>query len=197
LAARTVSIRTAFTLLRMRRFRRLVISRSALSLVTIADALIYLSFQQRTSMTTRYFPLLYVGTASAYVVLALPMGRLADRIGPTRVFLGRQALLIAVDAMLLKANPGPLALIIMLAALGTYYAATDGILATIATSILPPDVRTSGLALLGASMAMTAFAASVGFGASGVGRVRRSPSRCFSSASSPPSCCPCSFSDHC
>ena len=42
----------------------------------------------------------------------------------------------------------------------TYYAATDGILATVASSILPAEVRTSGLALLGAAMALAAFAAS-------------------------------------
>ena len=66
---------------------------------------------------------------------------------------------------MLKANPGPLALILMVAALGTYYAATDGILATIASNLLPGDVRTRGLALLGAALAVGAFAASVAFGA--------------------------------
>jgi MFS family permease len=116
-------------------------------------------------MNTRFFPLLYVGTAIAYLFLALPMGRLADRIGPTRVFIGGQTLLVLVDATLLRSDPGPIALIIMLGALGTYYAATDGILAVVATSILPDRQRASGLALLGAAMAMSAFAASTIFGA--------------------------------
>ena len=53
----------------------------------------------------------------------------------------------------------------MLGALGTYYAATDGILAVVATSILPDQQRASGLALLGAAMALAAFAASTVFGA--------------------------------
>ena len=146
-------------------YRRLVCAGSALSMVTIADALVYATFQQRSSMTTRFFPLLYVGTALAYLFLALPMGRLADRIGPTRVFVGGQALLLVVDAMLLLSSPGPLSLIFMLGALGTYYAATDGILAVVATSILPDQQRASGLALLGAAMALAAFAASTVFGA--------------------------------
>jgi hypothetical protein len=165
LIRRAGSFRTAFGLLRHRPFRHLVIAASALSLVTIADALIYLTFQQRTSLNPRYFPLLYVGTATSYLILAIPMGRLADRIGPTRVYLGGQALLIAVDAVLLRGDPGPVALFLMLGALGVYYAATDGILATIASNILPAPVRTSGLAILGAAMALTAFAASTVFGA--------------------------------
>ena len=55
---------------------------AVLSLVTIGDALVYLTFEQRTSMSLRYFPLLFAGTASVYVLLALPLGRLADRVGP-------------------------------------------------------------------------------------------------------------------
>jgi MFS family permease len=161
----TISVRSALGLLGRSDYRRLVCAGAALSLVTIADAMVYLSFQQRTSMTTRFFPLLYVGTALAYLTLALPMGRLADRIGPTRVFLGGQALLVLVDAVLLKTDPGSIALIVMLGALGTYYAATDGILAVIATGILPDDQRASGLALLDGIMALMAFAASIIFGA--------------------------------
>jgi hypothetical protein len=64
----------------------------------------------------------------------------APRVAPTP----RAALLIAVDVVLLRANPGPVALFVMLGALGVYYAATHGILAT---------------------MALTAFAASTVFGA--------------------------------
>jgi MFS family permease len=160
-----MSMRATFGLLRIPKFRRLVIAGTALGAVTIADTLVYLTFQERTSMNIRFFPLLFVGTATAYVLLAMPMGRLADRVGATKVFLGGQALLIVVDIVLLRSDPGPALLLVMLAAMGTYYAATDGILAAVATSILEPRVRTSGLALLGASMALAAFAASAIFGA--------------------------------
>jgi Na+/melibiose symporter-like transporter len=160
-----MSMRATFGLLRIPKFRRLVIAGTALGAVTIADTLVYLTFQQRTSMNIRYFPLLFVGTATAYVLLAMPMGRLADRVGAAKVFLGGQALLIIVDLVLLRSDPGPALLLVMLAAMGTYYAATDGILAAVATSILEPRVRTSGLALLGASMAVAALGASAVFGA--------------------------------
>lgn len=162
---RSVSMRTAFALLARPDYRRLVMAGTLLSLVTIADALVYLTFQQRSSMSSRYFPLLYVGTAVAYLLLALPLGRMADRVGAARIFIAGQCLLVLVDVMLLKTDPGPWALIIMLAALGTYYAATDGILAVTASGILPEDVRASGLALLGTVMALADFAASAIFGA--------------------------------
>lgn len=163
-ARRAVSIRTGFTLLREPRFRRLVTAGVALSAVTIADALVYLTFQQRSGMTIRFFPLLFVGTAVGYVTLAMPLGRLADRVNPAKVFLGGQALLVVVDLALLRSSPGPLALLLMLGSLGVYYAATDGVLATIASSILPAEVRASGLAFLGAAMALADFSASAAFG---------------------------------
>lgn len=152
-------------LLRLRDFRRLVAAGTLLSLFTIGDALIYLTFQQRTSMSLRYFPLLFAGTAGVYTLLALPMGRLADRIRPARVYLCGQLLVILVDVILLIADPGPLALVVMLAALGVYYATTDGVLAALASSLLPTEVRTTGLAVLGSAIGLAQFAASLAFGA--------------------------------
>ncbi len=152
-------------LLRETRFRRLVAAGTVLSLVTIGDALVYLTFQQRTSMSLRYFPLLFAGTASVYVLLALPLGRLADRVGPARVFFVGQMLLVPVYVVLLQKDPGAAALIVMLVSLGTYYAATDGVLAALASNILPVDVRSSGLAFLGSAMGLAKFGASLLFGA--------------------------------
>ena len=53
----------------------------------------------------------------------------------------------------------------MLVALGAHYAASDGVLAALASNILPVDVRTSGLAFLGSAMGLSQFAASLLFGA--------------------------------
>jgi MFS family permease len=163
--ARRPSLRSAIGLLAIPRFRRLVMTSFALSLVTITDALVYLTFQQRSSMTSRYFPLLFVGTAAVYVVFALPMGRLADRIGAPRVFVVGQALMLGVDLALLKSDPGPLAVCVMLGSLGLYYAMTDGVLAAFATGILPPGLRASGLAVLNAAIAIGAMVSSIAFGA--------------------------------
>jgi len=54
---------------------------------------------------------------------------------------------------------------VMLVALGAHYAACDGVLAALASNILPVDVRTSGLAFLGSAMGLAQFAASLLFGA--------------------------------
>ena len=53
-----------------------------LALLTVGDGFIYLSLQSRDGFATQWFPLLYVGTNVAYMSLAIPVGRLADRVGP-------------------------------------------------------------------------------------------------------------------
>ena len=161
---RTISWRTGLDLLRGRLFRRLVLAGALLSAVTIGDALVYLTFQQRTSMSSTFFPLLYAGTALSYVILAVPFGRLADRVRPVWVFMGGQLFLLVVDLVLLRSDPGPIALILMLTSLGTYYAATDGVLALLATQLLPEATRASGLGVLGVSMALTQLVSSAVFG---------------------------------
>jgi MFS family permease len=146
-------------------YRRVVVSGLMLSSFTIADALAYLTFQQRTSMSLKYFPLLFAGTASIYTLLALPFGRMADRFRPARIFLFGQFLLIVVDLMLLPRDPGPLALVVLVVALGTSYAASDGVLAALTSSLLPSSLRTTGLAVLGSAAAIGAFVASILYGA--------------------------------
>jgi hypothetical protein len=49
--------------------------------------------------------------------------------------------------------------------LGTYYAATDGVLAAMGSALLPEELRGSGLALLGTSTNIAKLLASVAFGA--------------------------------
>jgi hypothetical protein len=48
--------------------------------------------------------------------------------------------------------------------LGGYYAATDGVLAAIASRVSPIAVRTSGIATAQTAVAMARFASSLGFG---------------------------------
>ena len=59
-----------------------------LGLVTVGDGFIYLSLAESGHLGAQYFPLLFVGTNVAYLGLAIPLGRLADRIGRAKVFLG-------------------------------------------------------------------------------------------------------------
>ncbi len=105
-----VALRAALGLFREARVRAVLIAAVMLGLFTMGDAFVYLTFQHTTSFTTKFFPLLYVGTALIYLLLAVPMGRLADRIGRGRVFLGGQLFLVGAYALLLLQNPGPAAL---------------------------------------------------------------------------------------
>ncbi|HYH91224.1 MAG TPA: MFS transporter [Solirubrobacteraceae bacterium] len=159
------SLRVAAGLLVAPRFRALVVAASLLGVATISDAFLYLALQRHLALSPMTFPLLFVGTSVAYMLLAVPVGRLADRIGRGRVLLGGYALLLPVYASLLAPAAGLPALALGLALVGASYAATDGVLAALASSTLDEDVRGSGLAVLTTATNLARFLASVGFGA--------------------------------
>jgi MFS family permease len=163
--ARPPSLRGAFGLLRIPRYRALLFAGGALSLATASDAFIFLALQGRLDLGNSLFPLLFVGSALTYMLLAVPMGRLADRIGRGRVFLGGYALLLCVYAALLLPLGGVTLLVAVLGLLGTYYAATDGVLMAFGSTVVPDEVRGSGLALVGAVTSVGRLIASVMFGA--------------------------------
>jgi hypothetical protein len=101
-----MAVRTALALLLRPRFRALVAAGAALSLATISDGFVYLTFQRRSDLDAQFFPLLYVGTALVYLVLAVPAGRAADHYGRRTLFPGGQALLLAAYLVLLVPGPG-------------------------------------------------------------------------------------------
>jgi MFS family permease len=163
-----VSFSTGLGLLRGAGFRVVVAAGAALGLATVSDGFVYLILQRRGELRPELVPLMYVGTALVYMVLAVPVGRLSDRIGRPRVFLAGYGLLLAVYLGLLLAAPGgtamPLAAACLIA-LGAYYAATDGVLAALASALVPADVRATGLALLATSTSAARMGASLLFGA--------------------------------
>ncbi|HEX2045149.1 MAG TPA: MFS transporter [Gaiellaceae bacterium] len=160
-----VSLRAAAGLLRVRRFRALTLAGVALGLMTLSDGFVYITLQRRLDFDVRYLPLLFVATALCYMVAAIPIGRLADRAGRDRVFLGGYALLLLLYLSLLLPAFGTPELLLLLAGLGLYYAATDGVLMALASAVLPADFRASGLALLVAATSTSRLAASILFGA--------------------------------
>ena len=160
-----VSVRTALSLLAQPQFRRLVIIGSALALVTVSDGLLYLTLQRRLGLTTSFFPLLFVITAFIYMLLAIPVGRLADRLGHKRTFLAGYAVLALVYTVLLLPVNVYVAAGGMLLLLGIYYAATDGVLMALASGLLPPHLRTTGLALLTTGTGVARLLASTLYGA--------------------------------
>lgn len=151
-------------LLRQGRLGRLVLAAAVLGVLTISDGFLYLSLARRDDLAATWFPLLFVGTNVAYLALAVPLGRLSDRWGRARVLVGGHLLL--VGAYLCAAGPvgGLPATLACLFLLGAFYAATDGVLAALTSTLVPPEVRASGIATTQTVVAAARFASSVGFG---------------------------------
>lgn len=154
----------ALALLRAPAFGRLVAVAGLLAAVTVSDGFVFLGLQRRFDFSLTAFPLLFVGSAAVYMALAIPVGRLADRIGRGRVFLAGYALLGIVYAVLLVPGGGLAAVAVALVALGAYYAATDGVLQAIASAVLPERLRASGLALLVTATSLAKLGSSLAFG---------------------------------
>lgn len=142
-------------------FRRLCLVAALLGLVTVGDGFVYLVLQDRDDLPVRAFPLLAVGTSLAFLVLAVPLGRLADRVGRWPVVVSGYGCLLAVY-LLLSSGTGPVWLVLTL--YGAFYAATDGVLAALAVPLIPEALRTTGLALLQTGQALAYVASSVLFG---------------------------------
>jgi predicted MFS family arabinose efflux permease len=159
------SVRSAFGLLGRRNFAWLVVIGAVLSLVTISDAFIYLALQQRLDFNEDLLPLLFVGTALVYMVLAIPVGQIADRFGRPRVFLVGYALLLAVYLLLIASQAGIVILALSILLLGAYYAATDGVLMAIASVALPAPLVGTGLGLLVTATSLARIVAAIAFGA--------------------------------
>ncbi|MFA7295597.1 MAG: MFS transporter [Dehalococcoidia bacterium] len=150
-------------------FRAVVVAGGMVAFFTLSDAFVYLVLQRTTDVGMAYFPLLFLGTSIAYFLLAIPLGRVADRIGRVPTFLGGQMVLLAVYGVLLlapsmlAATPGvTVALTLLL--FGAFYASTDGVLAAAASATLPDAQRASGLSILGTVTAVARLASSVAFG---------------------------------
>jgi MFS family permease len=148
-------------LLRHRPFVSIAAVAALTSFVVVSDAFLYLLIQWRRGGGAETIPLLYAGTASAYLVLAAPLGRLADRVGRVRMFLIGQALMVAVFTGIAWIGIELWTLALCLLLHGAYYAATDGVLAALASSATRSDVRASGLAALTTATSLARLAGSV------------------------------------
>ncbi|THA84324.1 MFS transporter [Streptomyces sp. A0592] len=159
-----VRLRDAAALLRLPRLRALALCAVLLGLTTVSDAFVYLLLQRRTGIDDQWFPLLPLGTAAVFLLLAVPAGALADRIGRRTVFLTGHALLLAAYALLLWAPDQPALPYLVLALHGMFYAATDGVLPAAVAATVPESLRATGLALVGTGQALARFACSLAFG---------------------------------
>lgn len=155
--------RFSWSFLRETAMRRTILVAALLALLTVGDGFLYLALQERDGFAAQWFPLLYVGTNVAYMSLAIPFGRLADRVGRTKVFVaGHLALLLAYAA---AAAPGSWPLTVgVLILLGAFYAATDGVLAALAGAMVPVEVRASAIGTVQTAVAVGRLLSSIAFG---------------------------------
>ena len=143
---------------------RLLVIGGGLAVLTVGDGFIYLALLSRSEFATYWFPLLYVGTNIAYMVLAMPLGRLADRFGRGRVLVLGHLALVAAYVSAAVPLAGAVPSIVTLALLGTFYAATDGVLAALAARTVPLGLRGSGIAAAQTVVAVGRLFASAVFG---------------------------------
>ncbi|MFD7082041.1 MFS transporter [Streptomyces sp. NPDC059918] len=160
-----VNLREAAALLRLPRLRALALCAALLGLTTVSDAFLYLLLQDRTGIREQWFPLLPLGTAAVFLLLAVPAGALADRIGRRTVFLAGHALLLAGYGLLLWAPHWPALPYLVLVLHGLFYAATDGVLPAAVGATVPARLRATGLAVVGTGQALARFGCSLAFGA--------------------------------
>ncbi|MGA5560993.1 MFS transporter [Streptomyces platensis] len=146
--------------------RRLTGCAVLLGLTTVSDSFLYLTLQRRLDLPAGWFPLLPLGTAAAFLSLAVPMGVIADRIGRRRLFLAGHLVLLCAYGLLLAPFGGGAALICAVLVLhGAFYAATDGVLAAATADAVPEDARGSGLAVVQTGQTAARFVCSLAFGA--------------------------------
>lgn len=160
-----VSVGAALRLLLLPRFRRVCFAALLLGVVALSDSFVYLLLQQRLDISAEYFPLLPLGTTAAYLLLAVPFGQLADRVGRIRVFVGGYAALLCAYLMLFGPVGGVVLLLPTLVLHGLFYAATDGVLMAAVGPMVPAHLRASGMALIQTGQSVALLASSVLFGA--------------------------------
>jgi MFS family permease len=159
------SMRAMWTLIVDRRFRRVTTVGAILSATVMSDAFLYVMLQRATGIPPETLPLLYIGTSCAFLLLAVPVGQAADRIGRARVFLLGHVLVVALYVVLAVAHVGIGALVLCLIAHGAYYAATDGVLPALASAMVPSEQRATGLGALSTATSLAKLAGSVMVGA--------------------------------
>lgn len=144
--------------------RRVLAAAGTLGLVTIGDGFVYLVLQARSDFAALWFPLLYVGTNVAFLAFAVPLGRLADKVGRARVFVWGHAGLLAAYVVAVLPVADIASTILCLLFLGGFYAATDGVLSALVSQLAPPDSRATAIASAQTVIAVTRFASAAGFG---------------------------------
>lgn len=101
-----VTLRDVGALVRSSSTVRLVTAACMLGLVTVGDGFVYLTIQEREGLSLVWFPLLAVGTNLVYLLLAVPCGALADRVGRRTMLVAGYVPLACVYVLLFSSLEG-------------------------------------------------------------------------------------------
>lgn len=149
-SADAVAARPSWNLLRAHgRIRTLTLCSGALGLATMSDAFLYLVLQRRGQVEAAYLPLLFVATPAAYMLMAAPVGALADRVGRPRILVAGYGALIGAYGVAALASHGAATVAFCVVLLGAFYAATDGVMPALTSAVAPASRRATGLAIVG------------------------------------------------
>ena len=159
-----VTLRDVVALVRSSSTVRLVTASCLLGLVTVGDGFVYLTIQEREGLSLVWFPLLAVGTNLVYLLLAVPCGALADRVGRRAMLVAGYVPLAGVYVLLFSSLEGYLFIGLTIALYGVFYAATNGVLMALAGPVIPAGLRATGIALVQTGQALSYLVSSVLFG---------------------------------
>ncbi|WP_019180095.1 MFS transporter [Microbacterium yannicii] len=144
--------------------RRVLAAAGILGLLTIGDGFVYLVLYSRSEFGAQWFPLMYVGTNLVFLALAIPLGRLSDRVGRARVYVWGHLALLAAYVMATLPVADIAATVLCLIFLGAFYAATDGVLAALAAQVTTADTHGTGIAAAQTVVAVTRLISATAFG---------------------------------
>jgi len=144
--------------------RSLVLAAGLLGLLTVGDMFLYVALQRQAGLPNSVLPLLPLGTAGTFMLAAIPLGRLADRAGRWRLFLGAHVLLAGAYLLVAGGIKGWVVAGAALLLHGLFYAASDGVLMASAGPLVPQELRATGLAVVQTAQALARAAGAVGFG---------------------------------
>jgi predicted MFS family arabinose efflux permease len=160
------ALRATLKLLGTQRFGALAACALLLAVTTVSDGFIYLLMRERTGTSPSLIPLFYVGTSCFYMLFSIPVGLAADRWGRRNILVAGYTVLglIYFAVLSMPMGVGLPAAIGCLALMGLYYAGSEGVLMAMASGVVPHELRTSGLAVMGTAIGIGKMISSLVFG---------------------------------
>jgi MFS family permease len=149
-----VSIRRSVGLLRHVGLRRTTIAAGLLGLVTMSDAFLFVVLQRVSGLDPYWLALMPVGTALVFLL----------KVGRWTVFFAGHVVLLGAYVLLLGPITGWALVLLTLGLHGLFYAATDGVLMAHGATMVPEELRASGLSIVQTGQALARLVSSVAFG---------------------------------